>query len=185
MKFLLLMTGILLGTAIGQAAEVKSSPWRFDIFPLNLEMRYERDSSQQMIDRRPLNFAIGLRKSSSTILLEYSSFSESTGNTTLAIDRDHSEYLLWWKENLINFELLDFYVTVGAGGYEEKVSTQLAGAGAVTDSSGLQFVGGGSAGIQSMLAGMVLVNAEARLIAGKNFDPNPQASLLIRIGVEF
>ncbi|WP_413288943.1 hypothetical protein [Bdellovibrio sp. HCB337] len=186
MRSLFLMLAMLLSTAVSHAAEVKSSsPWRFDIYPLNLELRYERDASQQLVDRRPLNFAVGVRRDSSTVLLEYSSFTEKTGNATLAIDREHTEYLVWWKENLINMEVVDFYITAGAGAYQEEVTTSLSGSANTTDSSGFQMMGGGSGGAQTMIADLVLINIEARLMIGKNFDPNPQASLLVRLGVEF
>lgn len=193
MKSLLLALALLLSAPIVQAApaspapaaKIAVAPWRFNIFPLNGELRYERDATQQMVDRRPLNFAVGLRKGPSTLLFEYSKFNEKTGNATLSLDRGHEEFLLWWKQNILNFAMLDLFIAGGAGAYTEKVTTTLAGSGSSEDSSGLQMMGGASAGVQSLLFHYVLVSFEGRLMAGKNFDPNPQPGALLRLGVEF
>lgn len=194
MKRLLVAVMVLLSTTVAVAASEAAgsaaakepvSPWHFDIFPLNGELRYERDPAQQMVDRRPLNLAFGVRKSATTVLFEYSRFSETTGNDTLSLDRTHEEYVFWWKQNLLTYEVVDFFITGGAGVYNETVKTNLAGAESSTDSSGLQIMGGASGGLQTLIAHYVLVSFEGRLIAGKNFDPNPQPSLLLRVGVEF
>ncbi|HEY8269761.1 MAG TPA: hypothetical protein VIG33_02655, partial [Pseudobdellovibrionaceae bacterium] len=155
------------------------------LLPFNLEFRYERDASQQTVDRRPKNFAIGAGTVASTILFEYSAFNENTGNKTLSLARTHQEYSFWWKEKFMNLEFLDAFFSGGVGGYEEKVTTTLSGAGSATDSSGLQALAGASVGLQSLMFNYVLVSIEGRLIAGKNFDPNPQGGILLRLGAEF
>lgn len=189
MKKLLLAVSLLLGVnfASAQPAPAKApvTPWRYDIFPLNYEVRYERDASQQLVDRRLMNFAFGVRKGPSTVLFEYSRFNEESGNATLSLERRHEEYLFWWKQNILNFDYFDLFIAGAAGGYSEKVTTVLAGSGSTEDSSGLQIMGGGSAGIQTMLFKMVLVSFEGRLMAGKNLDPNPQPGMAFRLGVEF
>jgi len=187
MKSLITVIGLLLisVSALAQAPKAPPRSLFANINLINPEMRYERDSSQHMTDRRPLNLSAGLRKGSSTWLFEYVSFAETTGNATLSIDRQHREYTFWWKENLINLELLDFYLSAGLGAYDEKVTTKLAGSSDAVDSSGLQMMGGGSGGVQTKIAGYFLASIEARILAGKNFDPNPQASLLLRLGIEF
>lgn len=181
MRSLLFVLGILLVTAPAGA----ETPWRVNIFPLNSEIRYERDSTQQMVDRRLVNFSFGVRQGPSTVLFEYSQFAEKTGNATLSLDRRHEEYLFWWKQNILNFELVDFFISAGGGAYAEKVTTTLSGSGTITDSGGLQLMGGASAGVHSVILKYVLVSFEGRLMAGKNFDPNPQAGMLLRLGVEF
>jgi hypothetical protein len=173
------------GAAKSPAERVAVAPWRYDIFPLNGELRWERDSTQQMVDRHPFGLAFGVRKGPSTVLFEYSKFDEKTGNATLALDRSHEEFLFWWKQNIMNFERVDFFISGGAGAYSEKVVTTLAGSGSAEDSTGLQMMGGVSGGVQSLLFRYVLVSFEGRLMAGKNFDPNPQPGMLLRVGVEF
>jgi hypothetical protein len=185
MRGLSIILATLFFSLVAEAAETKALPWHLDFFPLNGEYRYERDSSQQLVDRRPLNLAFGARKGASTFIFEYSSFKELTGNVTLSIDRQHQEYSFWWKENLINLEFVDFFVSGALGGYEEKATTTLAGSGSATDTSGFQPLGGVSAGIHTLMFRYVLFSFEGRLIAGKNFDPNPQVSLLARLGVEY
>ncbi len=180
MKVLLILISILLSVNGVQAA-----PWRYNVFPLNVELRYERDSSQQLVDRKPLNLALGVRNGPSTVLMEYSRFNEKTGNTTLSLDRVHEEYLFWWKQNIMNFEICDLFVAGGLGAYTEKVTTDLAGGSSVTDSSGNQLMGGVGAGIQSLVLKYLLVSLEGRMMAGKNFDPNPQPGAVLRLGVEF
>lgn len=192
MKSLLVVLSLLLSVQVVQGAPAKAAvpksaelPWRYDIFPINLELRYERDTSQQMVDRRPLNLAFGVRKGPTTVLFEYSQFSEVTGNATLQLDRSHTEYTFWWKQNMMNFDFFDFFIAGGAGAYSEKVVTTLAGSGNSTDSTGLQIMGGAAAGVQSLLFKYMLVSFEGRLMAGKNFDPNPQPGAVLRVGVEF
>lgn len=167
------------------AAKPAVSPWRFDVFPLNGELRYERDATQQMVARSLLNFAFGVRKGPSTVLFEYSQFGEKSGNATLSLDRRHEEYVFWFKQNMMNFEFFDLFIAGGAGAYNEKVTTTLSGSDSAVDSSGMQLMGGGSAGVQSMLFKLVLISFEGRLMIGKNFDPNPQPGMLLRLGVEF
>jgi hypothetical protein len=193
MKSLFVAFFLLLGVVPAQAAgggakapvtKADALPWRYDLF-LNAEIRWERDATQQMVDRHPFGLAVGVRKGPSTVLFEYSKFDEKTGNATLSLNRSHEEFLFWWKQNIMNFEMLDFFVSGGAGAYTEKVVTTLAGSGSSEDSTGLQVMGGISAGAQSLLFRYVLVSFEGRLMAGKNFDPNPQPGMLLRLGVEF
>jgi hypothetical protein len=185
MRVLLIVLGVFLFGFGAQAAESEDSPWHVDFLPLTVELRYERDSTQQTTDRRPVNLALGIRKGASTILFEYSSFTEETGNATLFIARKHQEYSFWWKESLMNFELLDFFISGGLGGYQEKVTTTLAGSGSATDTNGFLAMGGAGAGIQTLIFRNIILSLEGRFIAGQNFDPNPQADLLVRVGVEF
>lgn len=186
MKFFAAIFFLLLGFAQAQAAEKAAvTPWHYDVFPLNGEVRWERDATQQMVDRHPFGLAFGVRKGPSTVLFEYSKFDEKTGNATLALDRSHEEFLFWWKQNIMNFEMLDLFIAGAVGGYTEKVTTTLAGSGSSEDTTGLQMMGGVSAGVQSLIFRYVLVSFEGRLMAGKNFDPNPQPGMLLRLGVEF
>ncbi len=185
MKFLFGIMTVLFFGFVSKAAEQKTSPWHVNLLPLNGEYRYERDSSQQTVDRSPISLAAGARKGTSTILFEYSAFTEKTGNSTLSIDRSHQEYSFWLKENFMSFESVDFFIGGGLGAYEEKVTTTLAGSGSATDTSGLQIMGGTCAGVRTLVFRYVLLSFEGRLIAGKSFDPNPQVSLLARLGVEF
>lgn len=189
MKFLMLMVA---GFFVSQGAMAKGAisveqprAWRVHLFVLNAEMRFERDSNQQILDRRPLNFAGGVSRGNSNYSMEYASFSEKTGNATLSIDRGHQEFSFWWKENLIHFEMAELFLGAGVGAYQEKVTTRLIGNKDVTDSGDLQEMAGLSAGVQRKFAGYILVSLEGRALLGRNMDPNPQGSVVARLGVEF
>ncbi|MGZ3744334.1 MAG: hypothetical protein ACXVB1_10995 [Pseudobdellovibrionaceae bacterium] len=186
-SFLFIFIGAMFCGQGGVAAEPKIDlePWHVEVLPLGLEFRFEREESQQMADRRPLNLALGGRKGSSSLLFEYSSFTETTGNVTLSLERTHQEYSFWWKEKFMDFEFMEAFFSAGLGGYEEKLTTSLAMSGSTTDTSALQALGGAGAGLQTLVFKYVLLSIEGRFIAGKNFDPNPQASFLLRLGGEF
>lgn len=184
MRLLIYLLGVLFSGTIVCAAPEAGTRWHGNVFLYNPEIRYERDSVQQVVNRSPLNFALGARKNATTFLLEYSAFEDKSGNSTLSVERQHREYVLWWKENLMNLELVDFFASLGMGAYEEKTITRLSGSSA-TDNTGAQFMGGLSAGMQSMFVKYILVSAEGRILAGQNFDPNPQLGFVLRFGVEF
>lgn len=187
MRFLLFfVVGLLFSGAVAQAAAPTSAtPWHFDFFPWNSEIRYDRNASQQMQDRRLLNLALGAGKGPSTVIFEYSKFNEKTGNSTLSVDRIHEEYLFWWKQNALEYEQVSLFASVGAGAYAEKVVTSLAGSGSTTDKGRLEVAGGLGAGLQTLVFRYVLVSLEGRLVAGKNLDPNPQPGAVLRVGLEF
>lgn len=180
-----LFLGLNAGASESRTALTKAARWHAVFLPFAGELRYERNGSQQIVDRQPRNLAIGAGRGASDFLFEYATFSENTGNATLSIERTHQEYSFWWKENIINMEIMDCFVSGGVGGYEEKVTTRFAGVGSATDTSGLQGLVGASVGLQSLLFRYVLLSLEGRFLAGRNFDPNPQGSILLRLGVEF
>jgi len=185
-SFLLLAVTLLCaGMARAQASGASARTWAVDLFLLNSEMRYERAASQQYVDRRPLNLALGLRRGSSLVLLEYAAFQEDSGNNTLSIERRHQESTLWWKESVLSWESMDFFLGVGLGAYQEKLQTTLAGTPPVTDRGAWQIMGGSGVGLQGTLAKFLVLSVEVRVLAGENFDPNPQGSLLGRLGIEF
>jgi len=188
MRSLLLAFALVLGSFSAIAAEdtkpAPEIPFHYDFFFYNPEIRYERDTSQQMVSRQPLNLALGLRRANSTWIFEYSRMSTDSGNSTLSISRRHQEYSLWWNQNVWNFELVNFFASVGVGGYQEDVTTALNGA-STKDSGAMELMGGSSAGIKSLLWHHLIISLEGRLLAGQDFDPNPQASILLRFGAEF
>lgn len=183
-RILLSTLGICLITLSSSAAD-ETTPLRYNIFPLNGEIRYERDSSQQLTERRLRNYALGMRQGPVTWLFEYAQFSEKTGNLSLSTERNHQEFLLWWKQNLLTLELAEFFVSGGVGAYQESVVRTLIGGESSRDRGPWQVMGGVSSGLQTQFLRYVLVSIEGRLMAGKNFDPNPQADVLLRLGVEF
>lgn len=183
MKSLLLLMGVLM-LAVSARAEDAARDWAADIYFYNPEIRYERDPNQDWVTRQPVGFAIGGRYHDTKVFLEYSSFSSSSGNDTLSIARQQQDYVLWLQQKLLTIWSFGLYVSAGAGLYHETVTTTLYGTGE-NDDSGLQLMGGVGAGAEVLIANHFIIGAEGRLLAGKNFDPNPQGSMLVRLGVEF
>jgi hypothetical protein len=163
--------------------EFKVEPLRYQIL-LNPEFRYERESSQQMVFRQPLNIGIGLRKEKMSYIFEFSRFTEKTGNTTLSVERAHQEYVGWLNYSVTQFGVWNLFAGLGAGIYQETVKTSLNSSSA-TDAGEMQGLGGASFGVKALFIKHLIVGTEARLLAGQNFDPNPQLSLVFRIGAEF
>ena len=163
---------------------------QLQIYPLAYEVRYEKDAAENYLEQKPLNLSIAYRKSSWSLLFEYSKFSQDSGNTTLNITRDHQETLLWGRWHLWRMRQKSMQVTVygsgGLGTYKEDVTTTLSGS-TVTESTGSKFMGGLAAGsdISYDFARSfgVIAAAEGRALMGQEFDPNPTFSILMRAGL--
>lgn len=182
---LLAMTlAILAGSsALAEIRESKSEPLRYQI-TFNPEVRYERSADQQMVFRQPLNLAVGFRKDKFTYLFEVSQFQETSGNSTLSIDRSHREYVGWLNYSVLPIGQWNVFAAFGVGAYQENIRTSLYGS-SVTDTGEMQLVGGAGAGLKVLIARHLLLSFEGRFIGAQNFDPNPQGALVIRIGAEF
>lgn len=150
----------------------------------NSEIRYEREASQQMAARRPLNLGVGVRKAESSLIFEYSRFTEESGNTVTPIERVHQEYVLWLNYNLHQFYQWNLFAALGAGVYQDRVKTTLMDI-STTDKGELQAMGGAGAGLKILLWEHLILSAEGRMYMGQNFDPDLQLGALLRIGAEF
>ncbi|MGZ3775001.1 MAG: hypothetical protein ACXVCY_14020 [Pseudobdellovibrionaceae bacterium] len=159
---------------------------------LNPEMRFERDGSQELVDRKPLNIAFEYSRKKISLALEYSRFQEDTGNLTSALQRIHQDYLLWLKYRFWDYTDREFTADIfaggGAGAYEESVTTSLLG-NSRTDRSGLKFLSGLVAGgeIVRKVSGnfSLLVGLDGRALISSDFDPNPIWSAVLRFGLQF
>jgi hypothetical protein len=186
MKIWGILLSLLIATTSFAAAPpvVPAERLHFQIL-LGPDFRYERDGDQQLVFRTLLNAGFGLRYDRISAMLEAASFNSQSGNSTLAIQRGHLEYMLWGNYNFMQFGDWNFFGAVGFGAYQENVKTTL-GASSSTDVGGYQPMGGAGAGIKALLWRWLLLSGELRLIAGQNLDPNPQFSIqLLRLGVEF
>lgn len=203
MRFLLFLSFVL--SALNAQAAARATRAEASTLPQGLcggflcqvyfyspEIRYERDENQSLVQRKAHSYALALRKGMISGLFEYTNYGVDSGNPTLDIDREHKDYLLWGRlhyydlnEDYLNFSL---YAALGAGTYQETVTTTLSGV-ATKDSGGNQMEGAAALGVDSTLAlqghyGLLLA-AELRLFFGKDYDPNPQVSGVIRVGVQF
>lgn len=160
------------------------------LYPVNVEVRYERGSSQDLEARQPVNFALGYLSQGYGIYAEYSAFSETTGNSTSSIDRTHREMTLWARYNFLrgrdNGMHGFMYVAGGLGGYEEEVTTNFMGA-SREDKAGMKLMGGAALGVEAVFMTKVGVGfslgVEGRVLGGADFDPNPNMGGLLRLGL--
>lgn len=156
------------------------------------ELRYERDENQGLVQRKAHSYSLALRKGMISAMFEYTNYGVGSGNATLDIDREHKDYLLWGRLHYydLNADYLNMslYAGVAAGTYQETVTTTLSGV-ATRDNGGNQLEGSAALGVDSTLTlqghyGLILA-AELRVLFGKDYDPNPQASGLLRVGFQF
>ncbi|WP_415064070.1 hypothetical protein [Bdellovibrio sp.] len=160
---------------------------------LNPEMRFERANSQEMMDRRPLNIALGYQKEKFSILAEYARFEEDTGNATSSLDRTHQDVVVWFRYHFLNridkqsLSTTTLFAGAGAGAYEEQVVTTLMGV-SRTDKTPTKFMSGFVVGAEFSILmnphfGFVF-GAEGRGLLASDFDPNPVWSALLRLGIQ-
>lgn len=165
---------------------------QLQIYPLAFEIRYEKDSSDNFIEQTPQNLSFAYRTTAWSVLFEYSKFTQSSGNATLNIDREHKEMVLWGRWHLWRLTQKQMRVSIyGAGGlgtYSEDITTSLSGS-SQKDSTGSKFMGGLAAGADISYDVVknfgVIAAAEGRGLMGQEFDPNPTFGALIRGGLYY
>ncbi|WP_413558715.1 hypothetical protein [Bdellovibrio sp. HCB209] len=199
MKLIWLGLSLLLFAATANAQETRMKrpvmiPQlnQLQIYPLAFEIRYEKDSSDNYLEQRPTNLSFAYRTNVWSILFEYSKFTESTGNSTLNIDREHTEMVLWGRWHLWRMTQKQMRISIyGAGGlgtYSEDITTSLSGS-SQKDSTGSKLMGGLAAGgdisydfVKNFGAVAAL---EGRGLMGQGFDPNPTFGALVRTGLYY
>lgn len=160
------------------------------IYPLNLDLRYERGSSQDLEVRTSRNFALAYHSHSFTLITEYSEFRDDTGNSTSSLSRQHQELLLWSRYNLVKGSDKSMrgviYAGAGLGAYSESVETRLMGE-SRTDKLQDKLMGGASLGLELFILGSrgfgFSVGVEGRALMGADFDPNPVLGGVLRLGL--
>lgn len=199
MRSLILVFVLLLaGLAHAQVSRAKMPSLQEDsnslkVFLLNPEMRYERGDSQEIVDRKPLNFAVALQMRKVSVLMEYARFEEETGNGTSSLERTHQDVVMWGRYHFFNGTNGDrrvestLFAGVGAGVYEEEVSTTLMGE-VRTDKSNPKFMSGIVVGGEVSLSLTkdfgLLAGLEGRALFASDFDPNPVWSAALRLGFQ-
>lgn len=161
------------------------------VFLLNPELRYERSGSQEIEDRKPLNFSAAYYFQKYSVLLEYASFKEESGNATTSLSRTHVDALLFGRYHFFKYSSRGMVSSLYAGGavgaFKEEVTTTLLGD-SRTDTSDAKFMSALAIGTEFLLpiskSVGFLAGAEGRAMMGDGFDPNPIWSLLARVGIE-
>lgn len=164
----------------------------FQLYPLGMEMRYERASSQDFETRHFLNFAFAYQKNNLSALFEYSKFNDDSGNTTSNIETSHQELILWGRWHFVTAKAesapvqVSLYGGLGIGAYQDQVKTTLMGQ-SQTDESGTKVLTGLSFGGDltcSLSKDFALLAAlEGRTLFSGDFDPNPLVSGVARVGI--
>lgn len=195
MKFILFLNLLVLAFASVSAASESSSTVRGQFF-YNAEFRAERGESQEWEVRSPLSLSLGARQGAYGLLLDYSRWSVKSGNASLNTDLVTEEALLWLQKDFWNVDWIPaaetaIYFGAGVGAMQREVNTVLLGS-STSDRSKIYGILGVSAGLQSRWfvfeslprLGFAL-GLEGRLHFSQEYDPNPQASALVRWGILF
>ena len=160
------------------------------LYLLDFEMRYEKGSDLEWVERKPLNLAVAFQKKQFDFVMEYARFTASSGNATLNIDREHQEIMAWGRWHFasthVSEALWSLYGGLGVGGYEEKVTTHTPGS-SQTDNGGMQWMSGLSVGVETQIpitGSLGFVGAlEGRVLTAADFEPNPLGSGVLRLGL--
>ncbi len=162
----------------------------------NSEFRYDRGESQEWELRHPMSLALGARYETYSLVLDYSRWSVTSGNASLNTDLVTEESVLWlqkdfWAVDWVPEAESAFYLGAGAGAMQREIRTTLLGS-STSDKSKLYGILGVSAGLQSrwfVIQSMprlgFALGLEARVHFSQEYDPNPQPSMLVRLGVLF
>lgn len=177
-----------------QMPRAAQEPAKLNIYLLNPEMRFERGSSQDIVDRRPLNISLGVQFNKVSLLVEYVRFEEKSGNATTSIARQHQDVVAWMRYHLVrrSFDEANLkgllYAGVGAGVYEEEVKTTLMDS-SRTDKGSAKFMSGLSGGGELALSVTqnfsLLGGAELRSLFSAEFEPNPIWSAVVHLGFQW
>lgn len=91
---LFVFVGLLAGVASALSLETPQG-YRFMMVNAGAESRLERNQEQNIVDRQLRSYAAGVGYSDFVFSLEYSSFKETTGQSSLIVDRTVENYILW------------------------------------------------------------------------------------------
>ncbi len=162
----------------------KSTPVQWVISPFGVERRMEASTNPVLEPREPLNVALGLRLYRHLFSVEYSRFSESSGNETYHVERGFQDLLGWYRYSF--YKNYGFRATVGGGlgVYQEQVTTYFYGL-KQDLGSGNKWTAATGLGAEYEVFKYMVLFLEARLISGQNLDPNPNPDALARLSIQF
>lgn len=203
MKFILVLFSLILPFAAQARDEASVSKMQIpkpaeesptlQLYPLGLELRYERGESQDFESRTFWNPAFAIQRKNLSALFEYGQYTDSSNSSSTNIERKHTELLVWGRWHFLTFNQdqpmrFSFYAGLGIGAYQEDITTTFMGS-SQTDKSGtkvMEAVGLGGDMTIYFNKDIALIGAvEARALFSGDFDPNPTGSGTARIGVLF
>lgn len=157
--------------------------YRFLMINAGAESRLERNQEQNIVDRQLRSYAAGIGYSDFVFSMEYSSFKETTGQSSLIVDRTVENYILWGTWGAGEWLSMIPYLGAGIGQSIETVDTTLLNTKS-RDKGKPQWTGGGCLGLRANMP-YLWVTLEARVLAAERWDPNPTAGFAGRVGFYF
>lgn len=147
------------------------------------EYRPERDVEKNYSQHYFTNYAAGIGKGHWTFIFEKSQFKESSGNSTLNLERSYQDYLLIARYYAYSAGVFSAFGNVGVGAYQESVTTNFSGQ-SITSNGKHKLLTTGGMGIQANLS-IFFTSLEARLLFGDELDQQASLSGIARLGLWF
>jgi hypothetical protein len=145
-----------------------------------LEQRSERDIGGSFGGQALTSFGLGAGYGPILGVLERSAFKESSGNSTLAVNREYEETLLWLFWRSAAWKGFVPYFGGGLGVYQDRVETLLMGS-SLTSESPQFLLSGAALGVQWVLPS-IWFSLEARIFSGEELRPPMMSGALLRLG---
>lgn len=148
------------------------------------EFRAERDLENRVVGHQLQNYALGTGYQDFIFILEHITFKESSGNSTLFIERSLENTLLWAQWQSQTWMRLVPYLGGGLGAYQEKVTTTFADVSSSTRASNPKLLTGFNFGVRLDIP-LLWLSFETRLLFGDELDQQPTTGALLRLGLYF
>lgn len=113
-------------------------------------------------------------------LLEASSSQMESGDSSLSVVSQTTEVKAWLYRFQPTTVMKNYYAGVALGLSHTEVKTQLLNL-TSNDQNGFESLAALAAGVNFRLSARISLGAEARISFSRDYDPNPQASILSRL----
>lgn len=154
------------------------------IFPLNAEQRFIENQNKEMHFVNSTNLAVELTQDLHQMLIERSEFKEHSGNSTLNFDEKNEEYHLSYLHQVYRWSsLYSLHFGLGLGQYNSSVKTNYLNTSS-EENSGNTLLASGLTSVQIQYQ-YFHGQFDFKLIQAKDYNPQPQASLILRMGLRF
>lgn len=145
------------------------------------EMRSIRNETQNSQWVSSVGLGVGATFLKSYLgLLEASSSQMESGDSSLSVVSQTTEVKAWLYRLQPTTDLSSYYAGVALGLSHSEVKTQLLDLQS-NDQNGFETLAALAAGMNFRLSSRISLGAEARVSFSRDYDPNPQASILGRL----